>query len=312
MSDLLDIAQKLNETQKALKDLEQAIADNPGALSLLASAVSLRERQGDLEIAFAEEANRQHIDVCSYRLFSEHEDKPPIAALTGALSSFQAWFTTVFDAIKNGPKQRSKVEVDVVKSTEFGFGYAFTGSVGFVMTMPNERLLIGDSQLDQAMETVFKMAKADDSERIAFFSKELGPASVRKMYWWTTEHLSAGLGAEIEWRRQDSVKARLFIQTAELDSLKKAIEETSDETEETIEAIAELVGADIPRHIFHLKIPGAGDVRGTMAESIGESVTVELPKHYKATFRKTTRINYSTEKEDIEYHLLKLDPVSGQ
>ncbi len=311
MSDLLDITQKLNETQKALRQLERAVAENPGVPSLVSTAESLRQRQVDLELAFSEEANRKQVDVCSYRLFAPDEAQPSVAALAGALSSFQAWFTTVFDAVKNGPKQRSRIEVDVAQSTAFGFGYSFTGSVGIVMTMPNDRLLFGETKLDEAMAILFKMAKADDSERIAYFSKQLGAASVRKMYWWTTEHLNAGLGADIEWRRQDSVKAHLFIQPAELDSLKKAIEETSDETEETIEVVGQLVGADIPRHTFHLSVQDAEDVRGTMAETIGESVTVELPKHYKATLRKTTRVNYSTDKEQIEYHLLKLEPVTG-
>lgn len=62
---------------------------------------------------------------------------------------------------------------EIVAETALTFGYTFPGSVGIVFTMPNERLLIGETALDEADRKVFDMAKAQTPDQIA---KHASPA----------------------------------------------------------------------------------------------------------------------------------------
>lgn len=306
MNALSETIEKLQETTAALSRLEAAIAKYPDSPSLAATIRSLRMRQSRLEEAFATIAERQQTDVCSYRLFANDERQPPLLAITTALGDFQSLFTSVYDSQKQGPKSRSKASADVIAGTSFGLAYTYTGSVGVVLTLPNERLLLGESDLDNAMATVFEMAKSSSSEQIAHLSERLGAAPIRKLYKWALDHVCSGLGADVEWRKCDSVQASLLIQTPELDNLCQAIAETSDEENEEMELIGEMVGADIQGHRFHMRFPGAPDMRGYMTESIGVEYAVELPRRYRATIRKTTKINYATGEEDVSYYLLSL------
>jgi len=178
------------------------------------------------------------------------------------------------------------------------------------MTLPNERLLFGETYRDEAMRLVLQMAKSTTSEEIAGFAKKLGAPPVRAIYRWAAEHTNSKFSAEIEWRRKEQIRSHLFIQQAQLEQLREAIEQTSDETEEVLEVPGNLVGADVTRKSFHLETPGRGQIRGTFADAISTEQTVELPKPDMAVIRKRTKIVYSTEQEQESYFLLRLKALT--
>jgi hypothetical protein len=310
MSALLEVVEKLQDTEAALAALNRAALENPSAPSIVLTQSSLMKRRRTLEQQFSHVAALNELDVCNYRLLPETSAaNPPILDLANALRHFQTWFTIVYDALKGGPKQRTRVAPEITAETSMHFGYSYSGSIGFILTMPNERLLVGGTDLDKAMESVLEMAKAESSDQIAYFSKQFGPAAIRQMFRWTNDHIAGAMGADIEWRRDATVKARLFAEIPHLENLKKAISETSDEFEETITLRGSLVGLDTARHSFHMKFPDGSEIRGGASEAIGTpSKTVELPVDYTATIRKLTKINYATDSDVVSYFLLLLEP----
>jgi hypothetical protein len=175
----------------------------------------------------------------------------------------------------------------------------------------NQRLLIGESYLDESVQLISEMAKLQSPPQVLEYSKRLGPASIRALYKWAYDHADSGLGVDLQWRRKQQIRAQLFEQKPEFQKLHETIGFTSEEniTEETV--YANLVGADIERQSFHLKLDGGEEIRGRLSEAlvIGEKQPVELPRRYKVTIKKTQRIRYSTEEEDISYQLLSLEQV---
>ncbi len=233
MPDILDLQEKLQDTTAAIAQLEHAVIENPDTPSLAANLRSLHKRREVLEALFLEMANQLEQDVCRYRLFVAGT-RPTISGLAQAWNTFQGAFSVIYDAIKNGPKLRGRVSGTAAEETALGFSYSFTGSVGIVMTMPNERLLLGETFLDQAIRTMFDLAGAHEHKQIREFAKTLGPAPVRAMYYWANSHVQHGMGAEIEWRREKELRARLLIQEPELARLTSVILQTSDETSEKL------------------------------------------------------------------------------
>jgi hypothetical protein len=306
MDDLLETIEKLQDTQAAIRRAERAAAEYPDLPSVALSLRSLQERHQALESAFSSLADEQWFDICSYKVLPEKDGRVTLPSLTSSLGDFQALFTLVYDTIKNGPKQRGRASPEATAATTFAFGYSFTGSVGFVLTLPNERLLVDETDLDRAMHTVFEMARAESSDQIAVFAKELGAAPIRTMYKWATDHVRSGLSVDIDWRREEQVKSKLFIQVPELENLQHAIAATSDEVEETLTVTGLLVGAHVHTHSFHMELEDGSEIRGKMAEGIGSEYTVELPRRYTAHILKTTQINYATEEDIVTYYLLSL------
>ncbi len=307
MSKLLELQEKLQETNAAIVQLEQALSNDPSSISLTRNLKSIQKRYDSLEADFLSEASKMEVSICKYRLFNDYR-RPTIKAIAEALSSFQYFFSTVYKAIKNAPLQKAPSRKDIDEESEFGLAYTFSGSVGVALTLPDELILIGKSRLDEAIEIIFKMAKAEQSGQIVSFAKRLGLAPVRQMYQWINEHTQSGFGADIEWLKRGQIEDRLFIQEPEIKRLKQLMEKTGEETIEEIVVEGELLGADVPGHRFHMK-GDIGEIRGSFSDAISEEHTVELPKHYRAKLRKTTEIKYSTEEAKEHYFLIEIEPI---
>ncbi len=314
MSKLSELQEKLLETNAAMAELDKAIAKDQKSKALAVMAKSLGKRYQKLETEFTDEVDSLGIDVCSYRLFGE-EEQPTLKGFSNVLGDFQNLVTIVYDSIKTAvPKIRAKISADIAAETEFRFGYTYPGSLGIVLTIPNERRLLGESFLDESLKIIAEMAKLHESPEVLEYAKKLGPASIRALYRWAYDHAESGLGVEIEWRRQRIIHTHMFAQKPDFQRLHQIISATSDEQtcEETVSA--DLVGIDVAKNTFHLELDTGEDIKGSlsdiMAETIDEKHPAKLPKRYKAKYRKIRRILYSTDEEKTSYHLLSLEPLT--
>lgn len=313
MPELLEIAEKLQDTHAAVAQLEQTIAvkgDPPP--SVLMMLRSLKKRQESLEAQFADAAGTEHLDVCRYELFPQMSARPTLTALSKTLLGFQGLFTQVYDAVsRHVQRTTSKIGAEVAAETAFSFAYTFSGSLGVVFTIPNERLLVGETSLDEAMQKVFDMAKAQTPEQIAEHVRDVGVAPVRALYQWVSDQLLTGVTSHVEWRRQEEVRSELRIQSPELERTRRAIEATSAQRARTYDVIGELRGWDIDTRTFHLQTE-TDEIRGRLSDEVAERYskqTVQLPKMYTARIHTVTIISLAYEKESTTHQLLSLEPL---
>lgn len=310
MSRLLELQEKLRDTSAAIAELERAAIKEPYSPSLGLMAKSLEKRRLVLDSEFSTEADNLGIDVCTYRMLGDR-DHQTLRALVQALGGFQTVVSVVYDAVKTKvPKIRAPyITAELARETEFGFGYTFPGSVGVVLTLPNDRLLFGESWLDESFSEISNIIKAKDSSQISSFAKRLGVASVRALYSWAFDHDRLGLGASIEWRRAKTIRNQLLTQQPEFEEFHKTIEQLSEQTITEREIVGQLEGADVIKKTFHIKLDDGEDIKGSFTDAISEEQTVELPKRYRAIVIRTEQIKYSTEQEIVSYHLTNLEPI---
>ena len=102
MPDLLDIREKITDTNAEIALAYKALAQFPDDFGLQISIKSLENRQQTLEAQFLEAAELLQIDVCSYRIIPA-DDTVTIVSLATALERFQTWFTIIFE-ISHGKK----------------------------------------------------------------------------------------------------------------------------------------------------------------------------------------------------------------
>lgn len=309
MSELLELQHQLQDTSGTIAQLERALLATPDSVALQLNLQSVVKRFAHLEEDFKALATRTSLDICTYRVFAPDRNKISLRGVTGALHDFQIAFSALFDAIKNGRRLRSRLSPDVVEATSFGFGYAFAGSVGVVLTMERERALFGGSLLEDTVNAFFGLAHAPTHEEIKEIGRRLGPAPLRAVYKWANAHVEDGLGADISWQPTGANRepVTLFVQHQELQRLSTAIAATSEETREAVEYTGVLTGADTQTRRFRFDPDGAEDVSGTFADAINEAHTVTLPSRYKARLEKVTRIQYSSEQEQVTWTLLSLE-----
>jgi hypothetical protein len=309
MNRLLELQERLRDTNAAYAELERAAIKEPDSPSLAIMAESLRKRHSVLSYKYAVEADNLGIDICTYRIFGER-DHQTLRALVQTLGDFQSLVSTVYDAIKSKvPKMRARMSADVIAETEFGFGYIFPGSVGVVLTIPNQRLLGIESNLDESIQGISGMAKANDSTEVLQFAKKFGAASIRALYRWAYDHDEFGLGASIEWRRNQVIRSKLLTQQPELKRLHETIGMTSEEVITELEITGTLVGAEITRKTFNIQLDNGEYIRGSFKDAISEEQKAELPTRYKAFVIKREQIKYSTEEPIVSHYLTKLERI---
>jgi hypothetical protein len=310
MSKLSELQRSILETNEVMAEVERAIARDRDSLSLRATMDSLEKRYHELELEFVNEADNIGFEICSYRVFTEDET-PTIKGLATVLGDFQSLISIVYDAVKSGCQRlRVRISPEIAKLTELGFGYTFPGSVGVVLTMPRELLLFGEGELDESIKLISDMARLKEPPEVLEFSKRLGPASIRALYKWSGDHENAGLGVDIKWRRREIIRTELFAQRPELKKLHETIGVSSEEHVEEQSMYATLMGANVSNQSFELLLDNGEKIRGKLTEAINEKHTVELPKRYKVTIKKTSIIRYSTEEEVVHYQMQHLEELS--
>jgi hypothetical protein len=306
MSRLADLQQRIQDTNVLIEQMERRVAgatNASGASSHFANIRSLEKRRSMLEREFVNAADRQSRDVCSYRMFARG-DRYKLSGFAKALADFQTTFSLTYDALVNGPKQRAVIPPEVEAATSFDFAYAFSGSVGVVLTLENERLLFGDTKLDETIAVVFEMAKAEHSKEIAAFAKKLGPPPIRSLYKWANDHVSAETGAEIHWVK-NSVESVLLVQQQELIKLRDAIAATSDESVVQVTETGILRGIDTITKRFRLELPDSNEITGLLGDVVDEGHQVTVPSTKTARLELKTKIHYSIDKEERTWKLLR-------
>ena len=306
MTDLLDLRDKLQDTHSAWVQLERAAASDPDDIGLRLMSESLVNRQRDLEEAFAEAAHEEFLDLCVYRLIVDSRDSFSLSAFTGALGSFQSLVTTVYDSLKTGPKVRASFSPEIVQESTLSVGYTYPGSLGLVLTMPNERLMFVESRLDQAVGIVFAMAKASSAADVAAYAQQAGVASVRKLYAWSQSHSEHAMSADIRWRRRGEDRASLLVQHQELKQLERTIEEAVEEKHEPVVVTGELTGLDVSVDRFRLKFPDADEIFGRLADSFDRTPRYTIHGMFEARMTKHSKVYYSTEREEETWELSEL------
>ena len=313
MTRLLEIQQKLQDTYAALAQYEKALAADSSSFALSLSGKSLEKRRRKLETEFLATANDLGVDVCSYRLFSNDDKKPTAIAVASSITTFQNLVSILYDALKNGPKRVQRLTSETIEQTSFDFGYSFSGSLGIVLTMPNERLLADiDSSMDEAMRALFDVIKSSDTGQLTDFSRKLGLAPIRAVYKWADSHVRSGLGVAISWQRNRDIRMSTAVELSEIDSLRRAIAETSEVDDRTATITGKLLGGDFHPKRFHFQPDVGSEIRGTYSDAIGEDSGHTLGGRYRATVVRSKVVHYSTEEADVKYHLVSLENISDE
>ena len=308
MSRLLDVFDELRETQAELGHLEGVVAAHPEYESLTLDLMSIQKRQNSLQAEFQKLTNEKHVDIVSYRIIPNSSSRVPLRAMTTTLDRFQAAVSTVYDAVKNGVKKRAKLSAEASSQSGFDFAYTFSGSLGVVLTVPNERLLFGDSNLDRAVEMFFTGAHATNRDAIVEFARVAGISSVRRLYEWSKAHSSYDTSADIQLRRDVQIRQELAVEAPDLAILQGIIEETSDVEEDDVVISGDLVGLDTDLETFHIVVPDADadDIQGGWASDFHYDLDIQLNVRYQAFLTKKTITYYAYDKEETKWLLKSL------
>jgi hypothetical protein len=266
---------------------------------------TIQKRLANLEEEFLAVAAEQGLDVCDYRI--ELDDEPAtISGFTAVLSTFQKVFTSVYDAVLRGPKLTSKAGAETIAATEFRFAYTYPGSLGVMMTLGDENLLLGETKLSEAMGQTLELLDARDKAKVESMTEVVGLPAVRLAHQWATENAKAGFGADIIWVSNVSAKKELRLQKQEIAEVASSIRQAT--AKEEIIVIGELLDVALSSHTFQMRLSDK-TIQGEFRDAINAAHPAQLPRTYRATLNVIRKIVIEDDKEEITYFLVRLDPT---
>jgi hypothetical protein len=246
MSALQAVLDRLNDIEATIERVSrEAKGESPFAFRM--ALKSLENRRADLREELAEITRRESIDVCDYRLIPEGQHSRAISGIATALNEFQNLVAAIYDCIVNNrPKENFHLSADVWEKTRLDFGFTYAGSLGVVMTIPNERLLLIETELDQSISVVFELPKIANYEELREVSEKYGHATIRKLHEWSKAHRDYLLAAEIRWIRDRDVRRDVFAQPQEMEHVCSLIEGTSEEKVDPVSVTGQLTAFSVP------------------------------------------------------------------
>lgn len=311
MRQLSEIRFELNEIHSAIGVWQKDLANPNAPGSVLVGVRSLQKRAEHLENELLTVSRSLGVDVCSYRLFAANESQPQVAGVAGSMGTFQHALSTVFDALTDRPKERARFSPITAQATALTFAYSFAGSAGFVFTIQDEKLLFDDvdTKLGESVRLLFEITRARDSDSIGSFVPRVGHGGIRAVRSWVKSHVDSGLGADVEWHRNEAIVARLFKQPAEWRELQRIIDKTSEEKTERVTLEGELYAANLKSRTFAMRFETGEDITGSFGDAISEAHKAELPSRYIVVLDVTTKIHYSLQENEISYFLSEIEPA---
>jgi hypothetical protein len=303
VTDLSGLQEQLQDTAAAIARTQRAILEHPDYAELRLSLKSLEKRHRRLQFEFNELVASLGQDVCAYRLTSE-VGKYALESIAKSWLHFQDIVSVVYSAIAGeGPKQRGRVSADAKRATAFDVGYVFAGSIGVALTLPNEALMLGLSKIDVAMETAFELARAKTPEEFARFANRLGPAPLRALYKWAKDQTEDQLGVDVEWRRAQATRGKLYLQPQEFKRIRDILESPGTTKVVVRDVIGKVIGADHGKQTFHLKVADFGEITGH-SETGAVPEVFTIGKWFKFKLEVRTTPIYSSDEDKTEYVLL--------
>lgn len=307
MADVLTLSQMIWDTEAEMARLRKTIATYPREESLQITLASLQKREKKLQEQFEESASASFADVCDYRLIPEQEIDFSISSIGAILQAFQQLYSTIYDAVRNGPKKRARLSVEVVENSTFSLGYIYAGSLAFRLTVPSERLIAIESDTDIAADLLLKILQSKSHEDIRKLVDTVGIASITRAFELSKVHSDYRFSGRIQWMRKMEDSRGTTVHVEQFENLREIISDTSDRIEEILVLRGRLVGLDVDTNYFHMTVPEADDIKGDLSDQFRYDQSHGVPGNYRAELRKRTHLRYSTGVETTNWELIDLD-----
>lgn len=224
-----------------------------------------------------------------------------------SLLEYQNLFSQIFDALRNGPKERATLGREALEESSMEFAYSYSGSLGVVLLVPTERCLFS-GKLDESIDALFQVLNIDSQSTVRDVARTLGRPVVKRIHDWSDANIKGGFATDVRWNRSDGRQLGEVIERRRMEKIVEIIDATSDQQTEEISVVGILIGGNIRSGIFHFAVLDGNDYRGYQGEDFRSSNTeMTLGKQYRARIRETKTQIYATEKLEIKHELLALE-----
>lgn len=251
MSEYTSAVERARRAFASVSRLEGALAREPDRADLqtnLAASQKLARKSQDQLFRLSE---IQHIEVSNYRLLPESAQGYVLPCVAQLLLEYQNLFSQIFDALRNGPKERATLGREALEESSMEFAYSYSGSLGVVLFVPSERGLFS-GKLDESIDALFQVLNIDSQSTVRDVARTLGRPVVKRIHDWSDANIKGGFATDVRWNRSDGRQLGEVIERRRMEKIVEIIGATSDQQMEEMSVVGILIGAILEVVLFIL------------------------------------------------------------
>jgi hypothetical protein len=308
MSRVSDILDDLAEADTVANELRRLAEADPRDDIVTINLESVKRRRADLERELGTLLATRQLDLIRYRVELFDGSAPPAIAIARSIVLFQTLVTAAFDAIRSTPKRLYHPSHENVRLSSLSFARAPGGNADIHFTIPNDRLLLLASDLDEAFGIVFDLRSARAKTMFRNIATRAGIASVTAAHAWAENAAQYALTTTITWRKASDERRVISLFHSEALLFKTAIDAVSDETVEEVDRPCELLAIDDATGTFRIEVSGGETITGVLAEGFPRGGSWTTRHWYTAVLQRAMQVRYATGEETIRWSLRRLIP----
>ena len=315
MSDIQALFENINDLEATLAEIGRSVEGEPLSPAASLMVKSLEGRRDELREMAEELAADRMVDICDYRILPTALNQYPVKEVGQSLSRWQDTLTAFFAAVREKKAYiRATFSEEIEKLSTLNFAFSYRGSLGVVMYVPNDQLLLTDSDLDVAVEAIMSMVDTETVADVRQIAERFGKAAVKSFFDWSKVHTDADLSAEIKWQRGKEVRFERVVQPLDLARVQGLIKIAAHRVDHTDHYTGVLVALDTKGKAFKMSFPDPDvpDIYGKFDEHFDWQTKHLVPARYRAQLRKIVFTSLWSNEERIEWQLIDLDELPDE
>lgn len=308
MNRISEILDDLAEADGVAHDLRRLAEANPRDEIVAINLDAVKRRRADLERDLGTLLATRQNDLIRYRVELFDGSAPPAIAIARSIVLFQTLLTAAFDAIRSTPKRTYHPSHENVRMSALSFARAPGGNTAIHFTIPNDRLLLLASDLDDAFGLVFELLMSRAKTMYRNIASRGGIATVTSAHAWAENAVLYGLTTTIAWRKASDEQRVVTMSHSDALLFKTAIEAVSDETVEEVDRQCELLAIDEAAGTFRIEVSGGETIKGVLADGFPRGGSWTTRHWYTAILHRAMRVRYANGEETVRWTLRRLIP----
>jgi hypothetical protein len=315
MSDLQTLFEDINDIEATIAEINRAAEGDAFSPATTLMVKSLEHRRSELRDMAEALAAERLVDICDYRILPSQLNRYPIKEVGQSLSRWQEALTSFFAAVRDKkPRARAIFSEEIERLSTLNFAFSYQGSLGVVMYVPNDQLLMSDTDLDIAVNAIMALVDTQTVSDVRQVADQFGKAAVKSFFDWSKVHTEADISADIKWQRGKEVKLERLVQPEDLERV-QAIIKIADNREESIDSyVGVLVALNVKGSgSFKMSFPDPAlpDVAGKFDPNFNWQMPHRVPATYRATLRRISLTSLWSNDERTEWELIELEELKS-
>jgi len=311
---LRGLNRRLDELDAAMDDQQAALKERPESFAFQLAGKSLLVMHNRLraeKAALLKHRVAERLDLAlDGGAFQNHSAS--LGALGALLIRLQKLYSSIGQALLQGPTLRGPLAGDIISATELRLAATYPSSFGMSLVVSRKQDLLEDALPSASLSTMFSVFSAvGGDDGLMKFSGELGGRSINHLRHIAAVVARSNSSVQMEWSDSSGIKHYWQADPEEMRAAVTRLSSIKETRSTAMVCVGRIVGASLLRNRFELKLEDGQVIEGALTAPAATAITDLFGKICEAGVDETEVADGATGVHKTYYTLTSLKAVTS-